>query len=51
MLNFKQNLIKENLDTPSYTIDFALSPDLEKIWIVELNNPVRNNLPFYLFQS
>jgi len=40
------------LDTPSYTIDFALSPDLEKIWIVELNNPVRNNpLPLLSLSS
>jgi len=37
----KFNLVKDLIPEENYTIDFALSPDLDvdKTWIVEINNP------------
>eukprot|EP01087_Luapelamoeba_hula_P023840 TRINITY_DN8860_c0_g1_i3.p1 TRINITY_DN8860_c0_g1~~TRINITY_DN8860_c0_g1_i3.p1 ORF type:complete len:471 (+),score=65.27 TRINITY_DN8860_c0_g1_i3:52-1464(+) len=31
--------IKDRILLEDYTVDFAISPDLSKIWIVEINNP------------
>eukprot|EP01126_Amoeba_proteus_P039559 TRINITY_DN4183_c0_g2_i2.p1 TRINITY_DN4183_c0_g2~~TRINITY_DN4183_c0_g2_i2.p1 ORF type:complete len:114 (-),score=22.62 TRINITY_DN4183_c0_g2_i2:13-354(-) len=37
--NFWYRKIKEKVSFQDYTIDFALSSDLETIWVLELNYP------------
>ena len=33
----------------TYTIDFCVDPDSDKVWVVELNNPVFFSFPIIIY--